>query len=177
MNNKKHFVFIGAILAIVLVVGGLIYQQEDILRNGDSVILATRPVDPRDLFRGEYVILRYEIESDEKIEQLIKDQKINNGEKIYIKLSDDLNPISYVVEARKEKPESFEDLWIVGEVNGVGVRFPSLEQFYVPEGAGPSVEMMGSDLHVKVILKNSESRISQLLDGNLDDIDVNLFLE
>ena len=44
----------GLILAMVL-------ERASILRNGTTIRLATVPVDPRDLFRGDYVVLSYEI--------------------------------------------------------------------------------------------------------------------
>ncbi|MGL4438485.1 MAG: GDYXXLXY domain-containing protein [Bosea sp. (in: a-proteobacteria)] len=47
-------VLCGLILAMVI-------ERASILRNGATVRLATTPVDPRDLFRGDYVILGYEI--------------------------------------------------------------------------------------------------------------------
>ncbi len=47
-------VLCGLIIALVL-------ERASILRNGVTVRLATVPVDPRDLFRGDYVVLRYEI--------------------------------------------------------------------------------------------------------------------
>ncbi len=44
----------GLILAMVA-------ERASILRSGATVRLATVPVDPRDLFRGDYVVLSYEI--------------------------------------------------------------------------------------------------------------------
>ena len=35
--------------------------QESALREGEPILLETRPVDPRDLLRGDYVILSYKI--------------------------------------------------------------------------------------------------------------------
>jgi len=37
--------------------------QERALRSGTTILLETRPVDPRDLLRGDYVILNYKISS------------------------------------------------------------------------------------------------------------------
>ena len=47
-------VLCGLILAMVV-------ERASILRTGTEVRLATTPVDPRDLFRGDYVVLAYEI--------------------------------------------------------------------------------------------------------------------
>jgi uncharacterized membrane-anchored protein len=37
------------------------YTQERALRVGQLILLETRPVDPRDMLRGDYVILSYKI--------------------------------------------------------------------------------------------------------------------
>ncbi len=50
--------------AMLLLCGGLLALVESraaILRNGTEVRLRTVPVDPRDLFRGDYVVLAYPI--------------------------------------------------------------------------------------------------------------------
>jgi uncharacterized membrane-anchored protein len=175
INKKKHLLFSGAVVALALTIGGLIYQQEKILHSGSVTILETRPVDPRDLFRGEYVILRYVIEDDVKIRE--KAIKLEAGSTLFIKLVEDENGVASVNEVRDRSPDYFEGLWVVGEVSGGRVRFPSLEQFYVPEGAGRAIENFGSDLHVEIVLEEGEARVTGLLDGSLNKIDPESFLK
>ena len=43
------------------VILGFVALKEYTLRSGTEVLLETVPVDPRDLFRGDYVVLRYKI--------------------------------------------------------------------------------------------------------------------
>ena len=45
------------------VLGYMIASRAAILRSGMEVLLKTAPVDPRDLLRGDYVILSYDISS------------------------------------------------------------------------------------------------------------------
>lgn len=52
---------IAAMLIQFLVLGWMAGEREWIVRNGPTVWLRTAPVDPRDLFRGDYVTLGYEI--------------------------------------------------------------------------------------------------------------------
>lgn len=40
---------------------GTVFQQENILRSGQVVLLETKPVDPRDPLRGDFVWLNYQI--------------------------------------------------------------------------------------------------------------------
>ena len=39
----------------------MVYDRVRVLRQGSEVTLQTRPVDPRDFLRGDYVVLNYEI--------------------------------------------------------------------------------------------------------------------
>lgn len=43
-----------------------VWRQETLRSTGQEVILATMPVDPRDILRGDYVDLAYEIGRSEK---------------------------------------------------------------------------------------------------------------
>jgi uncharacterized membrane-anchored protein len=52
---------IAAILVQFLVLGWMACEREWIVRNSPTVWLRTAPIDPRDLFRGDYVTLGYEI--------------------------------------------------------------------------------------------------------------------
>ena len=168
-KNKNHIIFAIVMAIIVLVIGGLIYQQEMIIRQGEITIFETRPVDPRDLLRGEYVILRYAIESDKKILEAV--DGLEEGTKVFIELEENEQGIASVKEVFKEKPENIEGLFIIGEVDWRGVRFPDLEQFYVPEGSGRAIERAGNDLHVEISLKDGKSRVVKLLDKSLEEID------
>jgi uncharacterized membrane-anchored protein len=42
-------------------VGLMVYDRVGVLREGTEVTLQTRPVDPRDFLRGDYVVLSYDI--------------------------------------------------------------------------------------------------------------------
>jgi uncharacterized membrane-anchored protein len=52
---------IAAIFVQVLVLGWMAGEREWIVRTAPTVWLRTAPVDPQDLFRGEYVRLNYDI--------------------------------------------------------------------------------------------------------------------
>ena len=50
-------------LLMTLVLGYMVESRATILKNGMEIRLKTAPVDPRDLLRGDYVILNYDISS------------------------------------------------------------------------------------------------------------------
>ena len=55
--------FIIIVLFQILVLTGIIAYRQYWVATGDRVLLATEPADPRDMFRGDYVTLNYEIGS------------------------------------------------------------------------------------------------------------------
>ena len=57
---RKTFIVV-AVLMQILVLVYMAGEREYILRNGKIIYLRTAPIDPRDLFRGDYVRLNYEI--------------------------------------------------------------------------------------------------------------------
>ena len=57
--NLKHFLMVLAAQTALLL--GLIAQQEYRLAAPTTILLETAPVDPRDLLRGDYVILNYKV--------------------------------------------------------------------------------------------------------------------
>lgn len=61
MTPKVRRLFIVVITLQVVFLLGIVGYRESILTLGRTAVLQTVPVDPRDLFRGEHVILRYEI--------------------------------------------------------------------------------------------------------------------
>jgi uncharacterized membrane-anchored protein len=169
---NKHKVFFGSVIFLVLVLVGFIFVQERIVSTGTQVILETRPVDPRDLFRGEYVILRYKIENDTLVNEEISNNDLTDGSSVYVRLAANDNQIASVAEVSMVRPDFSNGLWMRGEVDGRRVRFPDLEQYFVPEGAGTPIERLRNDVYVKVSILDGEARIVGLLDKNLDEIDV-----
>jgi len=88
MNKDKIFILI--LVFWIIVAGGLIGFKQYTLATGTKVILKTLPVDPRDILRGDYIALRYEI-SEINLNKIKTDidfnnQYLNNGAKVYIKL-------------------------------------------------------------------------------------------
>ena len=63
----------------------MIAERALLLQNGREVRLAVVPVDPRDFFRGDYVMLSYEI-SQLYSSQLAGDDAFDNGDAIYVTL-------------------------------------------------------------------------------------------
>lgn len=58
----SHHIRLGLLVSGLLVFGvlnTLVYQKENLLATGQSMLLELAPVDPRSLMQGDYMVLRY----------------------------------------------------------------------------------------------------------------------
>ena len=136
------------ILALIWMVGGRV----SLLSSGREVVLETVPVDPRSLFRGDYVRLRYNISSiDGKFIASGSDFKRNDPAYVTLQIRDkkpaklvgvgkriplDLKPDEIVIRGRVTSFWKGRD-----KKRKVRLRF-GLERYYVPEGEGKRLERM-----------------------------------
>jgi uncharacterized membrane-anchored protein len=152
---------LGLVLAFVLQVGLLgwiIYDRAQLLQTGRELRLAVVPVDPRDLFRGDYVTLSYNI-SRLRAEALAGDDTFDYGDTIYVTLADDgsATAISHA------QPAS--GMFLKGAITSVDERSVcesgattckaygidyNLEKFFVPEGTGRELEKLRNEQKVSV---------------------------
>jgi uncharacterized membrane-anchored protein len=87
---SKRFFVVLAILFQITAVAVIAVSKEWILGNGRDIILQTAPVDPRDIFRGDYVRLDYSI-SKVPVSQLdadIIENGLRKGQKVYLSLKE-----------------------------------------------------------------------------------------
>lgn len=59
VRTRQRAILFGTIAFQMLVHGSMIFQSTWTLVTGETILLRVIPVDPRDLFRGDYVILNY----------------------------------------------------------------------------------------------------------------------
>ena len=139
-----------AIMVQLLVMGLVLLQPLMVTRNGTVSFLETEKMDPRALFRGDYVILGYTLAQGilSKAEQ----RGIGRGDPVYVTITT-ARPAEFVA-VGLEKPELNEgQACLVGRSRGSSgaVDFPQIAQFFVPEGTGRALEQArGKDLLAKV---------------------------
>ena len=80
---RWKFIFL-VLLQVALLVGIIAYRQYWVA-TGERVLLRTAPVDPRDIFRGDYVSLRYDI-STLDLDGLGAKGSFKSNEKVYVLL-------------------------------------------------------------------------------------------
>lgn len=171
MKNKKINVKIlfGILLLLVVFFGAFIIYNENILNSGETIYLKTTPVDPRDLLRGDYVILSYEIADDSRTRNLIIDENLSNFDSIYFILEKDENEVGYLKEVRTTKPEGV--LYLKGLVDLSSETRTSVElgigKYFIPEGRGYEVERLRGELEVLVSIGNyGAARIKHISHNN-----------
>jgi len=143
---KTKFILLSVVLALQAAwVLGTAAVQERVLSQGKLILLETRPVDPRDLLRGDYVILNYAI-SDISVGAFSGERTnaVSTGEPVYVLLQKQ-GEFHQVVRASTKSLEAVGDQVVL---KGVGRYWRNdtrqqttrveygLERYYVREGTG-----------------------------------------
>ena len=112
-----------------------------VLHFGEKVLLETRPIDPRDILRGDYVRLEYEIQ-DIPEEMIPEEFEYSNRDSdvVYISLVRDREGIASVLGVSMGRPSggtylkaNLRPYWRNRADYNLGV-------YYVPEGTGRALE-------------------------------------
>jgi uncharacterized membrane-anchored protein len=160
------------------IIGYTIASRASILRSGTEVLLKTAPVDPRDLLRGDYVVLNYEI-SRVPASTVVGGLPKEAGQRVLsVRLQKQADGFWSVVESSfgtlEPKPDTvilkslpFQDYPADAE-GTIRVDY-GIERYYVPEGEGHDLEEARSDGHLTIAARVSNGGQAQirslLLDG------------
>jgi uncharacterized membrane-anchored protein len=153
MKMKPRLGFIIVVLLQVLILVGWTSYSEVSLATGREVFLQTVPVDPTDIFRGEYVQLRYQISTLRDIPGI---STLETNKKAYVHLEQD-GEVWNATEVSNTKNDNW-DVFIAGEVDSL---FPSqvrltygIEQYFVPEGKGQAIQN-ARDIKVRAVINSA----------------------
>lgn len=153
--KKVWFYIIVALQVVFLLAMALAYYAMD--QFGETVQLRTAPVDPRDPFYGDYVILNYEVETV-PASKWIGTEEVKRGEEVYLLLGQQ-NGVYQLVEASDERMEAKEEQvvmearmeWYDATSNGSYSVDLGLGRYYVEENTGEEWEGTDSRI-VEVVL-------------------------
>lgn len=157
----KPVLFAAAGLIQAVLIGLMVVDRVMVLRTGADVKLETRPLDPRDFLRGDYVVLGYGISSVPSGE--LKDVA-RRGTPVFVKLSPDLNGLYDAVSVHATPiAVTPPEVLIRGRVSGgswcsgdyrtwctLQVRY-GIESYFVPEGEGGKLEAARNERKLTVI--------------------------
>lgn len=121
-----------------LVLAGMIAMKQWTLATGTEVVLETAPIDPRSLFRGDYVRLNY------MISRLTAGEGFAPGDAAYVLLREE-QPYWAFVSVHRERPAPPPGHVVLkGRVRSAGIGDITLsygiETYFVPEGEGRELE-------------------------------------
>jgi uncharacterized membrane-anchored protein len=166
MSIGLRIAIVVALQTVALI--GMVGMKQYTLSTGTPVVLKTAPIDPRSLFRGDYVRLNYAI-SQLSVDKLAGDREFERGDTIYVAL----RPAGEFWEAvsvhRARPPAAEGQVAIKGRVEYINQRAFSLpgappepvksisvkygvENYFVPEGEGRALERPKPDETVSIRL-------------------------
>lgn len=147
-------------LVMTLLLGQMIADRMKLLRDGRVVELKTQPVDPRSLFRGDYIILTYPISRIDAM-LLPGDTDFHTGDEIFITLHLDAELWQPTAIHKSMQVTKGDDVTIAGQVEWMRslsctwipetrerdckdveelqIKY-GIESFFLPEGTGKTLE-------------------------------------
>jgi len=163
MKNRPTLLMLAVV--VLLQTGALVAMvavKQLTLVTGTPVLLKTEPVDPRSLFRGDYVRLNYAINSLD-YGALDGDEGFERHDDVYVVLRRGetyWEPVSI----HREMPARAQDtvvlrgeveytrVWIDNESrDGIRVRY-GIESYFVPEGEGREIELPRNEGKVAILV-------------------------
>jgi uncharacterized membrane-anchored protein len=136
--SHQKFILIGAIVFQMIVLVSMIAQSARPLVTGDTILLRVIPVDPRDIFRGDYVILAYDFTTQRPTGELQFDQAIV-GREIFVSLVPEDDGKHWRTESVSwSQPES--GTYLRGTVDQSMRNEFGIGQYFVQEGQGKEYE-------------------------------------
>jgi uncharacterized membrane-anchored protein len=170
MSHGLRIVVVIVLQTVALL--GMIGMKQYTLSTGVPVVLKTQPIDPRSLFRGDYVRLNYAI-SRLALDQLEGDKEFQRGEAVYVVLKpgdEYWEPVS----AHRDYPVAVAGQVVIkGRVQtssherwqgpapvppppsarSIAVKY-GVENYFVPEGEGREIErsMPGEIVSIRVVV-------------------------
>jgi len=184
---------IGILVIFTVVLCAMIGMKQWTLNTGTPILLETQPIDPRSLFRGDYVRLIYAI-SNLKLHELDGEDTFKRHDSIYVALQ---QKEKYWIPTAvfHQKPSLAQgELFLKGKVRYISDQFWNqetqeseqvenisvkygIENYFVPEGEGLDLERRDNDqivdirvavdksgnVGIKAILVNDQERYVETL--------------
>jgi uncharacterized membrane-anchored protein len=162
----------------IFILMGMITQPMMTIVFGETIILKTLPLDPRDRWRGDYVSLKYEIQQIPfiffdpdifKIKEPFKDEYTSIRIPVYVELKKS-NSFYSVKKVTRVKPSS--NIYLKGDIyyspysnnEFIQVRYEDINTFYVEEKTGGELEEKArkGDLLVSMKISNGKGILTSI---------------
>lgn len=157
-----------AVVAIIqtAMLGKIVYDRQTLLHHGREITLQVIPVDPRDLFRGDYVTLGYALTpiKPATLDAATDVAGLTKGDVVYVTIRQSVDESWQVRSLAPRYPTTTADgdvvmkariqnrFGIAGSADdAIDVRF-GIERYFVPEGTGTALEAKVRDNTIKSII-------------------------
>lgn len=176
--TRKHFLL--ALVAVAVVqtaaLGSIVIGRDRLLKNGREITMKVVPVDPRDIFRGDYVILGYDVNQIAAENGVDVPPELARGGVVYTQIAPRDDDTWRVVSVTSGYPSQVGagNAVLKGRVLHIHDRAPAaaegtatqslappvkvltvrygIESYFVPEGEGKALETEVRDRAVKTVL-------------------------
>lgn len=169
MTFPKRSLWLSIAAVVAAEAGFLVWMVADrvsLLKSGREITLKVVPVDPRDIFRGDYVVLGYDLTSVTRV--TARDgalpKTINSGAMAYVTITPDAEKgwVAAAISDAFPKEVRPSDAVLRGYVTGVSgdetsdsrtvrVRY-GIESYFVPEGEGLEIEKQVRDKKIEALV-------------------------
>lgn len=139
----------------------MVYDRVSLINSGREVTLEVIPVDPRSLFRGDYVILSYKVSTAEDVPM---PETLTRNEKVFVRLKNDVLGGWQIASLSRTPETSANDDEIIlqariasiigrGRDKGRQIRLNyGIESYFVPERSGKALEKKVRDGKISAIV-------------------------
>ncbi|MBN2374339.1 GDYXXLXY domain-containing protein [bacterium] len=153
MKTGKNMLIIGAVLVQLIALASMCLQREAVLATGNTVYIRTEPVDPRDMFRGDYVQLQYEISSIpiDMVPEQDREEMQKRHSRVYLAFTTDRRSIIQPLHLSLKKPEQglfirglIEREYFISDLTSqdhstIDVRY-GIEKYFMQQGKALEIE-------------------------------------
>ena len=148
-------------VAQIAVLSWMVWDRVHLLSSGREIVLEVVPVDPRSLFRGDYVILNYDIS---RVQIPLK--RLHRGSVVYATVQKTNDGKWKLLAAGTERPEKLgpDHVVLKGRVRHASPRRSGfaavnygIESFFVPEGKGRKLEKLRGKKKLAALIAVDES--------------------
>jgi uncharacterized membrane-anchored protein len=178
-GTPKTVLFGAATLIQFALLTLMLIDRVQILREGTEVTLRTRPIDPRDFLRGDYVVLNYDI-SQLPAGPLQNKPTDTRNPIVFVKLAPNRDGLYEAISVHADAvPVKSPEVLIRGRVaygatcgpmgrafcDKLQVRY-NLESYFVPEGEGRKLEQVRNQrklMVVAAVMPSGRAAIKRLL--------------
>jgi len=153
-----------AIVLQLFIVAAIIVFKASVIAGGTTVLFKVEPVDPRDIFRGDYMILSYE-DVSRLDRELFKSEKIKRGDNVYAELKQNGRfwEVARVISRKPDKGTLFMKGSISGSRSKSVLMTYQIENYFIPEGSGQNINLRDSNPYVEVAIDKEGNAVLKKL--------------